>query len=403
MTLTLYRLLWPLAFLLTLLLAPFSQKLRRGLWGRIGLTARIRKLKLSQPLWFHFSSAGEFEQSLSVIDTVHARSPEIPIFLSYFSPSARGAIEREAKRRNHPPPWRAADYAPFDFAPLASRYYDALNPRALVVINRELWPELTHQAKSRRIPLSLIASFFAKHTGGQGPALFDFDWIGTVDEGSKAYLERLGAHSVTVMGDPRIERILARKQTLKPWADFFTGQNLVLGSIWPDDFLALRDTFPVLAKKGWRLIFVPHEPTPRFVSAIMTIGKNWGGVRRWSHFLRSPDDQSHLIVDSVGVLADLYSIATAAFVGGSFKSRVHNIAEPAAYGIPILTGPKIQNSAEARELKDLGSLFVIDSGQNTVSILEKAVLDKDTISTIQTHFFDRNHGVATRYAEKILT
>ncbi len=401
----LYRFITPVILIAAACVSPFSRKLRRGLWARRGLNRRIAKLKavrkIAHPIWFHVSSAGEFEQALGVIDALFAESPSVPIFLSYFSPSAEGAILRETARRDGKVPWAGADFSPFDIPFFVTRFLNALEPRLLVVINRELWPEMLLQAKRRGIGVKLIATFF------QNPrkqlshfALRYFDWVGAVDEASCDYVKGLGIPS-KVVGDPRIERIVHRGISVPPWASFFNHKVLVLGSLWPEDFRELQGALAILSRNSWRLVFVPHEPTESFVNQLKNFSQKLGGTRRFSAFLRTPDESSHLIVDKVGPLLDLYGVATAAFVGGSFKRRVHNVSEAITRRIPVFTGPNISNSAEALQLSKTPALSILKSGDDLVSALNHALTEREIICAAADRFVSANMGVAQLLAESI--
>ena len=79
---------------------------------------------------------------------------------------------------------------------------------------------------------------------------------------------------------------------------------------------------------------------------------------RFSH-LNNYSDEQVIIVDSIGILLTLYTYADVAFVGGSFKQGIHNVLEAAVYGIPVMFGPKIENSQEAQQLREDGGGLVV--------------------------------------------
>ncbi|NBX76062.1 MAG: hypothetical protein EBQ92_05865 [Proteobacteria bacterium] len=375
----LYRLIYPFFIACLWLVSLFSKKIRQGLVKRIGLAQRLALTAGSwrseeRKLWFHFSSAGEFEQVLPVIDTLQQTDAKCRIVLTYFSPSAERAIHSEAKRRTLAQlscPWDFADYSPFDFHWSVSKFLNVLNPSCFVAVHRELWPEVLFQCGLRKIPCFLIGAFFPSSFKSRS-GLTDFclkhlDKIAAVDENTRTTLLGVNpALSVEVLGDPRIERVLFRKHHFSKssdWKTNFKNQQVFIGaSLWDEDFEVLLRALPGIRTKAphARIVIVPHEPIKTRVNAWQEALKNEGcPVRTWDEWNRSPDSSSHLIVDTVGILAELYSISTCVFVGGSFKKRVHNVLEPLVYSCGIVTGPFIHNSSEASELAERHILRVV--------------------------------------------
>ncbi len=422
----LYRLIYPFFLALLWVLSLFSKKVRTGLWKRLGLTTRLSLATTSwqskeKRIWFHFSSAGEFEQVLPVLDALQKTDDSIRIILTYFSPSAERAIHLETKRRQAAElscPWDFADYSPFDFPWSVRMFLSILNPASFIAIHRELWPELLFQCSANKIPCFLIGAFFPP-TSKTGTFLYRFSLrhlkqIATVDQQTKDFLHSLApALSIDVLGDPRIERVLFRKRhyaSSNSWKSFFQEKPVLIGaSLWDEDFQVLLEGLPeVLAKAPQaRFVIVPHEPTKKRIDS-WNEALNKAGliVRSWSDWVQKPDSFSHLIVDKVGILAELYSIATCVLVGGSFKKRVHNVLEPLVYECGILTGPFISNSSEATELASLKILTVVRGAPE----LTHSVIEMLTSSQKQTElsekaktFLSHKEGVSKSHVSMILT
>jgi len=342
-------------------LSPLVPKLSKGLSGRRGLLKRLKTRKLANPYWFHVASSGEFEQVLPILDALKKEKPGCQTLLTYFSPSAARAValEEERRRKNGVSvSWDYADFSPFDFPWSVSHYLDEARPKAFVAIHREIWPNLLSECEERNIPRLLFAAFFPERNRRNfwlyRPWIRRFEKVGTVDLPSQQYLQReLPKTPIQRIGDPRSQRVVARREMQKTpaWGDFFKDQRVFIGaSLWPKDFEALKPALKAALERKVRLILVPHESKEGFLKEILAWGKAQGApIRLWSSWLLGPDETSHLIIDSVGLLAELYSIAHTVFVGGSFVGRIHNVLEPAAYGKPILTGPYIWNSAQAGE------------------------------------------------------
>lgn len=422
MRLGIYYFLYALAWVLLWPLSLLHRKLRQGLWARFGLTRRIRSQTADWPAapryWFHFSSSGEFEQCLPVLEELKRAKPTAKIFISCFSPSGRKAVRLEEGRRgNSPLPWDGFDYAPLDLPIFYGPLLAALRPQALIFINRELWPGLVDGCRRRQIPVYLIASFFSGSTQNKNrrlaPVVKQLTAAGTVDLASSQYLQSLApALKVRKIGDPRVERVLNRKQTsaatLRSAEAFFPPPVLLFASLRPKDLAALAPGFGLLGQSPLspRLVLVPHDPRPAEVEACRQALTNFGlKPRLWSHWLRAPDENSPLIVDTVGMLAELYRIATLVFVGGSFNRRVHNVLEPAAYGRPIFCGPLIENSREALELRERQGLYSYADGTELIQAMEALLRDPEEQARrakVLADYLSEDVGAAKRYVDLIL-
>jgi 3-deoxy-D-manno-octulosonic-acid transferase len=341
---------------------PGDSKLVRTLRARRGLLAsyeawgREHRAADRPLLWVHAPSVGEGLQARPVIQLLRARHQRLQVAYTYFSPSA----ERFAATVG-------ADftaYLPFDRRRNAQRALDALRPTAIVFSKLDLWPALTAEAHARGIPAGMISATMSEASGRQGTlarallraAYGTLDTVGAVDRTDAGRLTALGVRSdrVTVTGDTRYDQVAAgaaavdrESSLLAPLAS--RRPTLVAGSTWPADehvllaaWLELRRSVP-----DARLIIAPHEPTP----------KHLGPIRRWAHAsaltlaLLGDDTAGHadvILVDRVGVLGDLYALADAAYVGGGFHAAgLHSVLEPAAFGVPVVFGPRHQNSRDA--------------------------------------------------------
>lgn len=417
-----YFLFWLLSFAFL----PFSKKLRLGLKGRRGLQMRFKEAQKrwgtegleTHPYWFHFASAGELEQAIPIAEAVKRRYPKAAVLFTFFSPSGEKGVRLETLRRekaNRPLPWDAADYLPLDLPWEVSKTLDILTPKALILINRELWPNLVKMSHARNIPIYLFSAFFpnnkAKMLEFWRPYLKHLKLIGTVGDSSTELLLNLEPTlCVKSMGDTRIERVLERKELQKkplPWGTFLTSNKLFIGaSLWKEDFQALQPVLRTIAQEftDWRICLVPHEPDDSFIKTI----KEWGhaegiSFRRFSHFLQTPDEVSPLIMDQVGLLAELYRYSSLAFVGGSFKQKVHNVLEPAAYSNAIVVGPFIQNSFEATEMNRLQlGLKSAKTSQETSETILKRISDvsflKSEGEAAYKYLLDRR-GASEKYGE----
>ncbi len=233
----LYRLLYPLFVGGCALASPFSPKLRRTLTGRRRLQERLEKAAPQwgpTPYWFHVASAGELEQLIPILEAIKTLAPDAKRLITYFSPTAERAVELESERRKgrgEKVPWEFADYSPFDFPKSVQRFLGEVKPKAFAMIHREIWPELVLGCQAAGIPAYLFSAYFPADSSQflkrYRPYLKTLRGIGTVDEPSALRAKGATDASVRTIGDPRIERVLQRKErsSTAPWAGLFQGQE----------------------------------------------------------------------------------------------------------------------------------------------------------------------------------
>src|SRR6266508_56773 len=370
----LYRLSVNVATRAAPLVARFDKKVARGLDGRRGLAARLAawaatRRDTRRPLvWMHAPSVGEGLQAKPVLETLRAEHPDWQLAFTFFSPSA----ERLAKNL----PVDVADYLPLDRPSEVAAVLDALKPTALVFSKLDVWPELTLAAARRGVKLGLISATVSPHSSRlrwptrqwSAPAYRALDRVGTISEEDGERLELLGARAdaIAVTGDTRYDSVAERAarldKTREPLARLATTATgtftIVAGSTWPSDEAVLLPAFADLLHQlpTARLLLAPHEPNPDHLAGI---------AERLRHLkLPRPVRLSQLehakpgpviVVDRVGILADLYSLGDTAFVGGGFhRAGLHSVLEPAVFGVPLIFGPHWRMSRDAALLLDQG-------------------------------------------------
>lgn len=365
----------------------FSSKLAEGWRGRRGLTARLRLFRHTHPgelVWFHVASAGELEQALPILSRLRAERTQagrpVQIFVSYFSPSGRTAIENECRRcalNGKLPPWDYSDYLCWDTLRATAEMVEALNPSAVVLLHAELWPALLHTLGRKRIPVALLG-FYLPTVSALASLLLRRAFqavtsIGTVDEATRrSLLERFPHKEVFVSGDPRLLRVQQRLQVVScPEGQRVLG--IVLASLEKRDWEVLC---PWVVRQVGKLVFyiVPHDPKPDFLERIE---RDLAGtiVSRLSEMPDRPFSSGTFLIDRVGFLAELYQLAPLAFLGGGLSHGTHNVLEPAAVGSAIVTGPKIANSPEALALEKQGALLRPKSAQEIPLVLDRLLED----------------------------
>jgi 3-deoxy-D-manno-octulosonic-acid transferase len=243
------------------------------------------------------------------------------------------------------------------------------------------------------------------------------DAVGAVARDHAERFTRLGVPEsrLHVTGDARFDQVAARVDALDrelPLLKRFADEkvtNVVLGSTWPSDE---KELVPALASarkgKAMRIIIAPHEPDPPHLRGLEQ-RLNAAGL----HHMRLSEVENHtnklpevIIVDRIGVLADLYAIAKVAYVGGGFHDAgLHSVVEPAALGVPVVFGPRHGNAREADELAGSGGGFVASDGAAVATlILDLAArpVHWKTASHAARAFVELRLGGARRNAELIM-
>jgi 3-deoxy-D-manno-octulosonic-acid transferase len=361
----------PSAYALAHLAAPFFPKLRDSLREREGVNERwvtAGKKMTSRPIWFHVASVGEYEQARPLISALGKTRPEIPVVISFASPSGYHYAENKEKLDGSNNV-RFIDYLPIDFVGNVRLCLEALDPRLLVFVKFDLWPNLVWEAASCNVPMVLIDATLSetsnryKSMGRRfyGAVYEKLDKIVAIsDVDAERFKECVPKHTgISVAGDTRFDRVMERRRMSGPAMEHIdkNGRLVVLaGSTWPKDETHLLGALARLAKgkDDLLLVIAPHEPLHGRVNDLLSWARGndlrtttLGAVDNGG---RATDDHEVIIVDSVGMLAELYESADLAYVGGSFSTGVHNVIEPAIMGIPVLFGPIHKNSFEALEL-----------------------------------------------------
>ncbi len=370
-----------------------NRKVRRGLRGRRTSMQRLRVYLRGNPpprrLWVHASSMGEFEQAKPIIEALKREDPGIAVVASFFSPSG---YENNLRY----PAIDALVYLPFDSTRRARAFLELLKPAAAVFIRYDIWPNHIWACKDLGIPVMLANATLRHDSPRLWPGmrafhrkLFDcMSVILTVSEDDAQNFRRFGLSTpgITAVGDTRYDRVAGKAAQAKgnsPLPDRVReGRRVVVfGSSWTEDEeVFLPAVFKLLELDPTLLfIIVPHEPTIEHLEWLEYRFRDVTATRRFS-WISSWEGERVLFVDSIGILLPLYASADVAFVGGGFRSNVHNTLEPAAYGIPVIFGPKIGNSREAGELVTAGGGFVVRSRRDTFRTLRTLLSDEEARS-----------------------
>lgn len=342
------------------LLALFSPKMKLFVEGRktVFQTLKNKIHPEDKVFWFHAASLGEYEQGLPVIEKVKVQFPHHKIVITFFSPSGY-----EVRKNN-----AVADvtvYLPLDTKANAQQFLDLVHPEKVFFIKYEFWPNYLHELKQRNISTYLISGifrekqvFFKWYGGFYRNALKTFDYFFVQNEKSKTLLQSIGFSNVKVSGDTRFDRVVAilEKDNFLDFIEQFKNNQttIVIGSSWPKDEELLVN-FINQAADDVKFIIAPHNIKDEQINSLYKQIKKT--KFKYSNYeietLRKPRLENYqvFIIDTIGILTKIYSYADIAYVGGGFGNPgVHNILEPATFGIPIVIGPNYSHFAEATAL-----------------------------------------------------
>lgn len=385
---------------------------RHGLWRR--LDDALQRRNWQQPLlWLHASSAGELLQAEPLL-RLYAEQP-VQVALSFTSVNAKRWLESGAMRLPKNVIWN--DFLPRDTHPNARRLLAKLQPSALVFVSYDLWPQLVWTAQEQQIPQFLVSALVHegswRHDHPIGRSFFAslYGAMGRIAAISAMDAQRIHQSqptvSIEVMGDTRVDSVLMRRNSVQPpelpeeWqrATVFIG-----GSVWAADLECLGPTLHKALRQfpGLRLILVPHEPTPSHVGEIEALFAGHSTLR-WSARTDEALAQSRvLIVDALGILAGLYARAHIAFVGGAFTTGVHNVMEPAAWGLPTLFGPRFQNYVSALRFLEQGLAFSVSDSDELWEKLRPLLENPEEAQALGQRaraLLEGESGAAARFAE----
>ncbi len=343
-------------------------------------------------IWFHCASLGEFEQGRPVLEEYKKLHSDYKVLLTFFSPSGYEV------RKNY----AGADficYVPWDVPGRARAFVKAARAEKVVIVKYEFWPNLIHEIKAsgaELIGISVILrenqAFFKSWGEYLRDVLFAFDHLFVQNQKTVDLLEKIGYRDYTLAGDTRFDRVIATAKVgeeIQGLSTFLENKKvLVAGSVWPEDMDVL-------------IPFMRNHPEMKFIVAPHDIKSDqiqkWrsmtGGIL-YSQFDPQSKEQI-LYIDNVGMLSKLYKYGHYAWVGGAYRTGLHNILEPVVFGVPVFFGnKKYKKFQEALDLLELGVAHAIS--ENLEEVFQQ--IDPLVIKTKAQTYVQANAGAT----EKIL-
>ena len=388
--------------------APFISKVSLWVKGLKGWDQKIKDTIDSgdRVVWMHCASLGEFEQGRPVLEALKERTPGLKIVLTFFSPS--GYEVRKG--------YAGADlvcYLPPDTPANASQFIELVNPEFVIFVKYEFWNNYISFLYRKKIPLYLISAIFR-------PEQHFFKWYGSFfrgmlakfrmifvqDSRSLSLLNSIGMDNAMIAGDSRFDRVVqiaGAAKDIQALKDFRGEEKLFLaGSSWkPDEEIIAQYINKYPSKMKW--VFAPHEIEKSNIERLEKFFEV--KVVKFSEFSEENSDARVLILDNIGMLSSAYKYASVAAVGGGFGKGIHNILEPACWGIPVLFGPRHEKFMEAVKLKEAGGAKSFINFNEFEEILN-LWLDNDKIyslaASIAGKYVSENIGATTIIVKEIL-
>ncbi|MFQ5742684.1 MAG: 3-deoxy-D-manno-octulosonic acid transferase [Acidobacteriota bacterium] len=341
----------------------------RGIGQRLGkVPPQLRQLDPGA-IWIHAVSVGEVQAAGSLVRHLRQLMPAVPTVLSTTTATGQ-ALAKEAVVDAH-------FYCPLDLPAAVNHYLQELRPRALLLVETEIWPNLLGACAARKIPVALVngrlsaASFSRYHRLGrwwhQVLAQLTLVCARTPREAARFRALGLPAERVFITGNIKADAavlaapLVATKALVQTFQLNGRTPLLVAGCTMPGEEEQVLGAFAMAraACPDVRLLLAPRHPE-RFEQVSQTIAAAGWRCRRRS--CGGAEDAEVLLLDTIGELPAAYGLAIASFVGGSLvSSGGHNPLEPAAHGQPVFFGPHMENfSSLAHAFRSAGAALQVN-------------------------------------------
>ncbi len=381
----------------------FSPKMKLFVTGRRKVFTLLESAILPEDksIWMHCASLGEYEQGLPVLKEIRKEFPSHKIILTFFSPSGY-EVKKESAEAD------LVCYLPIDTILNAKKFISLTHPELAIFVKYEIWPNYLNQLKQKNIQTILISGlfresqvFFKPYGSWMRQSLKAFEHFFVQNDGSRNLLQQIGFNNVTISGDTRFDRVSQQllQDNILAFIDEFKGKELcfVAGSTWKEDEDLLVE-FINTSSNTIKYIIAPHNIKTTDVNklkerlikpTILYSEKDGKNTNAYDVF----------IIDTIGLLTRIYSYADIAYVGGAIGiTGLHNILEPATFGVPIVIGKNYENFPEAEALRQRAGLFSISTFAELKNILDKLIIQnsfREKTGMICGHFIHNNTGATS--------
>ena len=351
-------------------------------------------------IWFHCASLGEFEQGRPIIEELLNRYPGYGIIVSFFSPSGYKI------RKNY----KYADsvvYLPLDTPENARFWVETVKPKMAFFIQSEYWFNFLIALKEKNIPVVFASAvfredqlFFEWYGSWFRSQLENIHWFFVQNEASGELIQSIRFENVTISGDTRFDRVTSTAMNVEefPLVRKFCGNHKIVmgGSTWPEEEAML---IPLIrsGREDVKFILATHDVSAQRIRSMET-SLGMPSARYSALTEENAESTRILIIDSIGILSQLYQYANLAFIGGAFGSGLHNILEAVVFGVPVFFGPKHEKFWEAEALMKKGGAFEIrteaEFRETALKLLTDTALYEKT-SALCFDFIEENRGATS--------
>ena len=379
----------------------FNPKAKSWIAGRKNIWETFPKLNQEEVYWFHCASLGEFDQGLPLMNRLKEENPSIFILVTFFSPSG---YEHYHKRK-HPADFVC--YLPLDTPENARRFIQHFKPTNVFFIKYEFWKNYIAAAKNQSAKIFSVSAifrdnhrFFGNFKAYFQKVLKQFDFFFVQNQRSVDLLGGIGINNVMLVGDTRFDRVIQNKKNVE--ADIYIERFLnnkkafIVGSSWPEDEQLLQNLI-LDYSKDFPVIIAPHDISEKHLTSIEKLFEN--KIIRYSELSEHEVFPPILLMNSIGKLANAYSYGNVAYVGGGFSGSLHNILEPAVFGLPVIFGPRHTRFPEGQQFIDEGIGFSVTTEEELMNAWKYIHEHLEILSEKTENYVHQSEGATQKIVE----
>jgi len=323
-------------------------------------------------VWFHCASLGEFEQGKPLMEKLKQQDEKVTILVTFFSPSGF-----EIKKNT--PVADMVVYLPTDTRKNAKKFIQMVKPQKVFFIKYEFWFNYMVELAKNNIPFYYVSAifrenqyFFKRYGKWFLKQLKKCSFFFVQNEKSKELLQKHKIENAIVAGDTRFDRVyyIAHQSYTLDFIVSFKEEKklLVAGSTWLPDEKLLSNLFSQM-NRNYKLVIAPHCIDNNHIAQIKKCFDSFSVVCFSGKETQTVSNYDVLIIDAIGILSKVYKYADVSYLGGAFKTGLHNILEAAVFEKPVFFGPHYQKFNEAVELVKNGGAFSVKKASEMAEII----------------------------------
>ena len=327
------------------------KKAKKWVLGRQKWRQNINIDNSKNIIWIHTSSLGEYIMLKPIINEILNSSDKIEILLSFFSPSGFENFKDNNPRIK-------AVYLPIDTRKNAIDFINIINPKLAIFVKYDFWFNYLSELQKKKIPTIVFSALLRKGQiyfnpifKWQKEILKKIDSLLVINKNVEKYLLSEEFKNIEVCGDTRFDQVLENKHYYKDEKieQFINNRKcIIIGSSWKNEEHLLKEIIDNIS--SYAIIIAPHDVSKNRINDIKKTFNN-----NTIKYSKLTDDDSLcnnkiLIIDSIGLLSNIYNYSDIAIIGGGFSGKLHNILEPSSCNNAVLFGPKFDSFPEAVDM-----------------------------------------------------